>query len=114
MGRHAAPAEHSGSIRVRAIVLGMVTAVLAAMLPGLFFAQAQAADPDKVASTLEGCRFEAGQVLPQTSGPYNGKFICDASRPALRASGGTTKINISRTKTSETPADIPASRMLPV
>ena len=44
----------------------------------------------------------------------NGRFICDASRPAFRAKGGTTNIRISRTKTSDAPAEIAASLTSPV
>ncbi|MBK9527473.1 MAG: hypothetical protein IPO41_03945 [Acidobacteria bacterium] len=44
----------------------------------------------------------------------NGKFICDASRPAFRASGGTTNTRINKTKTSEIPAEIPASLIFPL
>lgn len=44
----------------------------------------------------------------------NGKFNCEASLLALRASGGMTKIIISNTKISEEPAAIPASSAFPV
>ena len=53
-------------------------------------------------------------IIAPPSVNSKGRFICDASLLAFRASGGITKIMISSTKTIEAPAAVSAIDAFPV